>query len=66
MNNPCLRPACLSDVPHGRVLAHRHVYQCSSTTVMSMSGRTVSMLVDGPLKALYDAEWRKRGFVESP
>ena len=54
MTNPCLRPACLSDVPEYDQQAF----------VVKQPDDTVVVVV--PLVTLYDHEWRKRGFERSP
>ena len=59
--NPCLQPACLSDVPHGRFLGipdNRLVSQYQMIEAVPV--------VNTALQELYDAEWKKRGFERSP
>lgn len=58
MTNPCLRPACLSDV-----LTDNGV--CGEDRVRS-TGELMPRLDKWALKVLYNAEWRKRGFERSP
>ena len=60
--NRVLRPACYSDVPawHGEDL----FYPDMDTAEMMESIRYLQMRKE--LKDLYDAEWRKRGFLRSP
>ncbi len=57
--NPCLQPACVSDVPRRLygMPPHRHLSGQSCEAVL---------IEDDALRALYDAEWQKRGFERSP
>jgi hypothetical protein len=50
--NPCLKPACLSDVPFWIYFVRHHV----------LSGEERR----DALACLYDAEWKKRGYRVSP
>lgn len=57
MKNSVLRPACLSDVPQ------------SFYTSIESPALEVMQLIYEPfcaIRRLYDAEWRKRGFLRSP
>jgi len=51
-DNPCLRPACLSDVV---------LWDSKADPFREPAGIRLELLRD-----LYDAEWRKRGFERSP
>lgn len=51
--NPCLRPACLSDITEN-----------DPSFALSLSDQLRKVFFH--IKRLYDAEWRKRGFLRSP
>lgn len=50
MENPCLRPACLSDIKFSERYTHYFLIEQAQEK----------------LRPLYNAEWRKRGFERSP
>lgn len=54
MTNPCLRPACLSDV-----------FDKLCPNAEWMTSRELADRMHWLIK-LYSAEWRKRGFERSP
>lgn len=58
--NPCLRPACLSDLPPGK---SGHWVTRPNAIYRSLEPVWIESFV---LRWLYDAEWRKRGFERSP
>lgn len=58
MKNPCLRPACMSDV------ATRHI-SCD-VVEWELNYKPNCFCADLELQSLYDAEWQKRGFERSP
>ena len=66
--NPCLQPASLSDVPYARYWEHRYVDQDGQPTRhIHNSAMAKAVLVENEsLRALYDAEWQRRGFDRSP
>lgn len=53
IDNPCLRPASLSDVP---------LYYLMERSSKELPGNEIRE----SLAVLYDAEWRKRGYRISP
>ena len=56
--NRVLRPACLSDVP--KTYFRQDQYCHDGIAIWSVHHQFK------PLLNLYDAEWRKRGFLRSP
>jgi len=52
IDNPCLRPACLDDIP--RPLGVDRIAECHWVWRADF------------LELLYDAEWRLRGYKRSP
>lgn len=64
MENPCLRPACFGDIyneePDNDGGGMRYFPKVNELSSAINWGRTYA------LKALYDAEWAKRGFERSP
>lgn len=61
MQNDCLRPASLGDIPHAAY------YQAQTIPGKAMWGPAEAERVENAaLRALYDAEWKKRGFACSP
>lgn len=61
MGSGVLRPACVSDVPYGRLWGLRPYRQGPR-----YEREEVVLVENEALRALYDAEWRKRGFERSP
>ena len=64
MENPCLRPACLSDV----YLIDDDGDDVRACVPVRKDGYSLDPLWRDleSLRALYNAEWAKRGFEESP
>ncbi len=54
--NPCLRPACLSDIP----------LETFDRPGDEPAFRRFNWDAHNALRVLYHAEWQKRGFTESP
>lgn len=66
IENPCLRPACLSDIPHATFYECRTVNYVGQVTA-SPVGRDEAVKIQNPyLAKLYEAEWKLRGFERSP
>jgi hypothetical protein len=56
MDNPCLRPASLSDAQT----------LCDKFMSLSLMNKTHHEMFLCAVRDLYDAEWRLRGFERSP
>lgn len=62
MENPCLRPACVSDV----LRAHYVDEQGARHPVVTHESFSTWVEIYTALVELYTAEWNRRGFERSP